>query len=243
MSAPPGPGAEHDLRADQRLLDQAGRRPPPQRQGRGARGRHRPTPRRTPDCAQPLVIRLQSYVRVPRGDRRRLSRRAVLARDGYRCQYCGSTRHLTLDHVIPSSRGGATSWENVVTSCAPCNTHKAARLPHEVGMELHAKPRPPSLADFLVSSPHGVPESWRRTCSRAPSPEQSRRARGPGGPHPRRRQCAQTGASQGSRRAVRYRSHGSRTIVRPRGCDVQREPNWCSSSTTKPTSASSSPTC
>jgi 5-methylcytosine-specific restriction endonuclease McrA len=109
---------------------------------------------------QPIVIRLSSFVRVPRGDRRRLSRRAVLARDGYRCQYCGSTRHLTLDHIVPRSRGGDTSWENVVTSCAPCNVRKGARLPAEVGMVLRRSPRPPTLADFLVSSPSGVPEFW-----------------------------------------------------------------------------------
>jgi 5-methylcytosine-specific restriction endonuclease McrA len=110
---------------------------------------------------QPLVIRLYSFVKVPRGDRRRLSRRAVLARDGFRCQYCGSTRHLTLDHVIPRSRGGTTSWDNVVTSCAPCNVRKGASLPLEVGMEPRSTPRPPSLAHYLVSSPHGVPVSWQ----------------------------------------------------------------------------------
>jgi 5-methylcytosine-specific restriction endonuclease McrA len=108
----------------------------------------------------PLVIKLRLYVKIPRGDARRLSRRAVLARDSYRCQYCGSTRHLTLDHVIPKSRGGPHTWDNVVTSCAVCNTHKGSRLPHEAGFHLHAKPRPPSLVDFLVSSPHGVPKSW-----------------------------------------------------------------------------------
>lgn len=110
---------------------------------------------------QPLVIRLHTFVKVPRGDRRRLSRRAVLARDGFRCQYCGSTRHLTLDHVIPRSRGGTSSWENVVTSCAPCNVRKGAKMPVEVGMEPRSKPRPPSLTDYLVSSPHGVPASWQ----------------------------------------------------------------------------------
>lgn len=108
----------------------------------------------------PHVIRLSAYVKVPRGDGRRISRRAVLSRDRYRCQYCGSTRHLTLDHVLPKSRGGATSWDNIVTSCAPCNTQKGSRLPHEAGMTLSSKPKPPTLADFLVSSPHGVPESW-----------------------------------------------------------------------------------
>ena len=109
---------------------------------------------------QPAVIRLTTFVKVPRGDRRRLSRRAVLARDGYRCQYCGSTRHLTLDHVVPRSRGGRTSWENVVTSCAPCNMRKGAKLLAEAGMALRRNPRPPSLTDFLVSSPSGVPDGW-----------------------------------------------------------------------------------
>jgi 5-methylcytosine-specific restriction endonuclease McrA len=109
---------------------------------------------------QPVVIRLTSFVKVPRGERRRLSRRAVLARDGYRCQYCGSTRHLTLDHVVPRSKGGTTSWENIVTSCAPCNVRKGAKLPAEVGMVLRRNPRPPSVADFLVFSPSGVPRDW-----------------------------------------------------------------------------------
>lgn len=109
---------------------------------------------------QPLVIRLRNYAKVPRAERRRLSRRAVLARDGYRCQYCGGTRHLTLDHVIPRSRGGSTTWENVVTSCAPCNTRKGASLPHEIGMVLLRAPRPPALSDFLATSPHAVPASW-----------------------------------------------------------------------------------
>jgi len=108
----------------------------------------------------PIVIRLRSYVKIPRGEARRLSRRVVLARDDHCCQYCGSTRHLTLDHVVPRSRGGSHSWENVVTSCAPCNIRKGSRLPHEAGMILHSRPRPPSPADFLVSSPHGVPEGW-----------------------------------------------------------------------------------
>ncbi len=108
----------------------------------------------------PLVVRLKYYVKVPRGERRRISRRAVLARDGYSCQYCGSTRHLTMDHVVPRSRGGDTSWENIVTSCAPCNLRKGCKLPHEIGMVLQTKPKPPSLTDFLVASPI-IPESWQ----------------------------------------------------------------------------------
>lgn len=109
---------------------------------------------------QPVVIKLRSYVQVPRSDRRRLSRRVVLARDGHSCQYCGSTRYLTLDHVIPRSRGGSTSWDNVVTSCAQCNTRKGAHLPTEIGMLPRVRPRPPSLTDFLVASPHSMPAGW-----------------------------------------------------------------------------------
>ena len=74
--------------------------------------------------ASPVVIRLNQYVRLPHPDGRRLSRRAILARDGFRCQYCGNTRQLTIDHIIPRSRGGVSSWDNVVTSCAPCNVRK-----------------------------------------------------------------------------------------------------------------------
>lgn len=108
----------------------------------------------------PTVIKLLHYVRVPRAERRRLSRRAILARDGFRCQYCGSSKHLTLDHVIPRSRGGMTSWDNVVTSCAACNVRKGAALPHEVGMSPSRNPRPPRPADFVLASQRNVPEAW-----------------------------------------------------------------------------------
>ena len=109
----------------------------------------------------PLVIRLTQFVRVPRPDGRRLSRKAILARDGFRCQYCGNTRQLTLDHVIPRSRGGATSWENVVTSCAPCNVRKGANLPWEVGMSPLTRPRPPAPGDFVLAFQRVVPDAWR----------------------------------------------------------------------------------
>jgi 5-methylcytosine-specific restriction endonuclease McrA len=110
--------------------------------------------------AAPVVIRLHHYVRLPRADKRRLSRRAILARDGFSCQYCGSTRHLTIDHVVPRSRGGPTSWDNVVTSCAPCNVRKGACLPSEVGMSPSRKPRPPLPGDFVLASQRAVPDAW-----------------------------------------------------------------------------------
>ena len=108
----------------------------------------------------PAVVRLIHYVRIPRADRRRLSRKAVLARDGFRCQYCGNSKHLTLDHVIPRSRGGSTSWENVVTSCAQCNVRKGAGLPNEVGMVPSREPRPPMASDFVLASQRVVPDAW-----------------------------------------------------------------------------------
>ena len=89
----------------------------------------------------PHVIRLVHYVRVPRAIQRKISRRALFARDGWRCVYCGTTNgRLTLDHVVPRSRGGDSVWENVVTSCATCNHKKGNRLLHEVHMELRVHP-------------------------------------------------------------------------------------------------------
>ena len=110
--------------------------------------------------AIPIVITLLQYVRLPHAEGRRLSRRAILARDGFRCQYCGSTRHLTIDHIVPRSKGGLTSWDNVVTSCAPCNVRKGACLPSEVGMSPSRKPRPPLPGDFVLASQRAVPEAW-----------------------------------------------------------------------------------
>ena len=85
---------------------------------------------------RPDVIRLVSYVRVPReAHRRKITRRAVLARDAWTCQYCGSRKSgLTVDHVIPRSRGGKSVWENIVAACATCNRRKGNRLPREIQM-------------------------------------------------------------------------------------------------------------
>jgi 5-methylcytosine-specific restriction endonuclease McrA len=109
----------------------------------------------------PHVIRLVHYVRVPRAIQRKISRRALFARDGWRCVYCGNANHrLTLDHVVPRSRGGDSVWENVVTSCAPCNHKKGNRLPHEVHMELRIRPTPPNPALFIQLAAPKIPERW-----------------------------------------------------------------------------------
>ena len=110
----------------------------------------------------PHVIRLVQYVRVPRAVQRKISRRALFARDGWRCVYCGTTAgRLTLDHVVPRSRGGTSEWENVVTSCAPCNLRKGNRLPEEVSMKLKKKPRPPAPVLFIRLAAPKIPTTWR----------------------------------------------------------------------------------
>jgi 5-methylcytosine-specific restriction endonuclease McrA len=110
----------------------------------------------------PHVIRLVTYVRVPRAVQRKISRRALFARDGWRCVYCGSSSgRLTLDHVVPRSRGGDSVWENVVTSCAPCNHKKGNRLPEEASMTLSAPPRPSAPVLFIQLAAPKIPDGWQ----------------------------------------------------------------------------------
>lgn len=113
----------------------------------------------------PLVIRLVAYVPLPRRLPLPLSRRTVLARDMYTCQYCGAQpgrSELTVDHVIARSRGGATSWENVATACAPCNRRKGNRTPEEANMHLLSTPtRPHFIAIVLFAEPHAH-EAWQK---------------------------------------------------------------------------------
>jgi 5-methylcytosine-specific restriction endonuclease McrA len=112
---------------------------------------------------QPLVIRLVTYVRVPRDStRRRITRRAVFARDSWTCQYCGRTSHLTVDHVMPRSRGGRSIWENIVTSCAPCNRRKGDRTPVEVDMHPRHKPKAPGPTVFIRVAAPVVPAAWQQ---------------------------------------------------------------------------------
>lgn len=104
----------------------------------------------------PLVIRLVYYVKIPRLMSLPVTRRTVLARDHYTCQYCGEMPprpELTLDHVVPRSRGGKTNWENVVVACQKCNGRKGSRTPAEANMKLLAEPkRPRYLAVAALTS-------------------------------------------------------------------------------------------
>jgi 5-methylcytosine-specific restriction endonuclease McrA len=112
----------------------------------------------------PRVIRLLSYDRLPKRSLR-LNRQTVLARDGHRCQYCGQRMpgtELSLDHVIPRSRGGRTCWENVVCACLACNVEKGGRTPKEARMRLARRPSRPKRSPLLaVKLGNPKYESWR----------------------------------------------------------------------------------
>jgi 5-methylcytosine-specific restriction endonuclease McrA len=111
----------------------------------------------------PVVIRLITYVSLPRDKRRRrITRRAVFARDSWTCQYCGTGTHLTVDHVVPRSRGGQTNWENIVTSCAPCNRRKGNRMPVETGMRPRKPPRAPGPTVFIRVAAPVIPATWQQ---------------------------------------------------------------------------------
>src|SRR5258705_7156873 len=111
---------------------------------------------------RPIVIRLTTYVRVPRdAHRRKITRRAVFARDRWTCQYCGGIRGtLTIDHVVPRSRGGPSSWDNIVTCCAPCNRRKGDRLPRNAGMQLMSEPRAPNPQIFIHAAATTIHPAW-----------------------------------------------------------------------------------
>jgi 5-methylcytosine-specific restriction endonuclease McrA len=107
----------------------------------------------------PSVIRLHKYVYVPYKGMI-LSRQNIFKRDSSTCQYCGSGHHLTLDHVIPKSRGGRTTWDNLITACQSCNARKGDQTPDEANMRLKTKPYKPSFVMFLRDFSGNVEDSW-----------------------------------------------------------------------------------
>jgi 5-methylcytosine-specific restriction endonuclease McrA len=108
----------------------------------------------------PTVVRLNYMVRVPRRAAVAVSRRAVFARDEYRCQYCGA-RADSIDHVVPRSRGGSHVWENLAAACRRCNMAKRDRTPDEAGMRLLRPCRAPRGTAWVALGAPGVPEAWR----------------------------------------------------------------------------------
>jgi 5-methylcytosine-specific restriction endonuclease McrA len=113
----------------------------------------------------PVVVRVLRHFKRER-IRIKFSRLNIYARDKFVCQYCGArfdTEDLTFDHVLPKSKGGRTSWENIVTCCIVCNTEKADRTPAEAGLRLLSTPRkPPYLPAITVKMNQSqIPEEWR----------------------------------------------------------------------------------
>jgi 5-methylcytosine-specific restriction endonuclease McrA len=121
--------------------------------------------------APSIVVRIPAVVRLRKAFRRfakpvKFSRVNIYARDGHRCQYCGvkcATDQLTYDHVVPRSRGGRTSWDNIVSCCYACNRRKANRTPAEAKMLLRSTPvRPAWLPAVQIRvSTRSVPDAWR----------------------------------------------------------------------------------
>lgn len=130
-----------------------------------------PSPRviRSPSHSFPLpsVIRLAIYIRKPFVERVAFNKKNILRRDHYVCQYCGRRGdRLTVDHVTPRSRGGGTTWTNVVAACLRCNLHKGNRTLDEAGMALVRQPTHPQFlfSIHLLRHPHApfFIEAWRK---------------------------------------------------------------------------------
>lgn len=117
---------------------------------------------RSPNAEYPLpvVIRLKNHVRYNPFRRVELNRKNLFRRDSNTCVYCGSKESLTLDHVLPKSRGGKTTWENVVTACHPCNNRKDNKTPEEVGFKLKIQPKQPNHIAFLTKDSK-FHEKWK----------------------------------------------------------------------------------
>ncbi|MEL6535161.1 MAG: HNH endonuclease [Bacteroidota bacterium] len=120
------------------------------------------TPLRTVSSSFPMpsIIKLNRYVNVPyKGVV--LTRQNVFRRDNFECQYCGATKDLTLDHVIPRSRGGKSTWKNLVTACRRCNARKGNQSPEKMDMKLRTQPIRPTYVMFLREFAGPGYEDWR----------------------------------------------------------------------------------
>lgn len=104
---------------------------------------------------RPVIIRLLRYI-THYTRQLRANRNRIYKRDNYECVYCGSSRNLTLDHVVPKSRGGSNNWTNLVTSCQKCNLKKADKTPEEARMKMRHKP----FAPTLVSENNTLSNIW-----------------------------------------------------------------------------------
>jgi hypothetical protein len=98
---------------------------------------------------RPVIIRLLNYIKF-RPSQLKVSRKRIFKRDKYTCQYCGNKKNLTLDHVMPRSRGGKNSWTNMVTCCSRCNSKKGNKTPEEANMRLITKPYEPYVFSSVL---------------------------------------------------------------------------------------------
>ena len=108
----------------------------------------------------PSVVRLILFVRVP-FKKIILSRKNIIRRDNHRCQFCGVSTNLTIDHIIPKSKGGEDAWENLTTACIKCNNKKGDRTPEEAKMVLFNNPKKPSHITFIKNFAGKVDEDWK----------------------------------------------------------------------------------
>lgn len=102
------------------------------------------------EYTRPLIIRLVNYVKY-RIHKLKINRHRVFRRDGYKCVYCASNKNLTIDHVIPKSRGGKNTWLNLATCCSHCNKVKGDKTPSEAGMKMIQKPFEPSFFSDAIN--------------------------------------------------------------------------------------------
>ena len=107
---------------------------------------------------RPLIIRLLKYVGF-RNKATKINRARLYKRDGYECAYCGQKKNLTIDHIIPKSRGGQNTWDNLVTCCSSCNRYKSNRTPEEAKMTLRIKPYEPTIFSDIMND-YSVENVW-----------------------------------------------------------------------------------
>jgi len=117
------------------------------------------------EYVRPLIIRLLKYVSINK-KHLKVSKNRIYRRDNFECVYCGSKKSLTIDHVIPKSKGGDNSWHNMVTCCNQCNFKKADRTPSEANMPMIKKPFEPAVySEILTSSIGEVWNDFKRSFS------------------------------------------------------------------------------
>ena len=112
---------------------------------------------------RPLVIRLLNFVKY-RVHKLKINRHRLYKRDGNQCTYCGCKKNLTIDHIIPKSKGGDNTWMNLVTCCSSCNRIKGDRTPEEAGMKMNVKPYEPTIfSEIINSSMEGIWEDFKKS--------------------------------------------------------------------------------